>query len=142
MYAIKKPSPWQGESATRRRTPYGRATPPDRSGRTRNGTMAHEIPSPRDRSISARLGSAHVKPNRRHPAPHAIYPRPLALPPPRGERARTARSARPATTSPPEFRHSSLSLCNHSPRTQRGSSGALLMARSCCATRIYAMRAR
>jgi len=74
VYAIKKPSPWQGESATRRRTPYGRATPPDRSGRTRNGTMAHEIPSPRNRSISARLGSAHVKPNGGTPRPMLSTP--------------------------------------------------------------------
>jgi hypothetical protein len=138
VYAIKKPSPWQGKSTTRRRTPYARATPPDRSGTTRTGTMEHGIPSPRDRSISARLGSAHVKANRRHPASHAIYPRPPVLPPRRGEHARTARSAGPARASPPELRHSSLSLCNHSPSTKHEPSGALPVARSCYGTRIYA----
>ncbi|KAF8669847.1 hypothetical protein HU200_051021 [Digitaria exilis] len=73
LYAIKKPSPWQGKNPTRQRN-HARAgtTTPDRSGRTtRNGAKRHEIPSPRNRidlssARLARLMSNH----RRHLASH------------------------------------------------------------------------
>jgi hypothetical protein len=95
------------EVAPRARTPIARMI----SEGARNGTMEREIPSTDDRSAQRQGGTSHpILPNP-NPAKQ------LFASSRDGGGERTTRSAT-STGIPPELRHSSLCLCNHSPETR------------------------
>ncbi|KXG24344.2 hypothetical protein SORBI_3007G028300, partial [Sorghum bicolor] len=113
-YAIKKPSPWPGKNPRRRRR-HKHATPPRPQrldhAETMHGTQRYQalrdtICHSSARNILAQSGTSRPK--------LPIQTRP----PRRGGRPRAhGEIRRPIRDSTPELRHSSLSLCNHSPGT-------------------------